>query len=172
PPPSAMAPSPAAPGAAEAAAPATASGLGGGVGAPEGAVVMFGDLSPFGPGGFVPPPPPVPPGNPTPSPPTPRPPFPPGQPLAARPAPTIRSFKFADNQTPMPVNRVFFTFNYFDNVGQSVNQRAREPLGGLQAYRYVFGFEKTFWDQNASVGIVLPLNNLSANRTAIPGLGG
>jgi hypothetical protein len=127
---------------------------------------MFGDLSPFGPGAFRPPPAVVPPANPR------APIRPTNQRLSANPAPTIRNFKFADNQTPFPVDRVFFTFNYFDNVSQSVNERARAPVSGLQAFRYLLGFEKMFLDGNASFGIVQPLNSLTANQSLVPGVGG
>ena len=35
--------------------------------------------------------------------------------------PNVRQFKFADNQTAMPVNRLTFSFNSFDYVNQAVD---------------------------------------------------
>ena len=41
----------------------------------------------------------------------------------------------------------------------------------MEAYRYLFGLEKTFWEGNASLGVRLPLNSLNV-KSAVPGLGG
>src|SRR5205807_1115909 len=134
--------------AANAGAPSTAlsSGLGGGLGAPQGALNMFGDLSPFSrpalsarqSTGFEPPLPPEPPAS-----------KPVGMNRSTIFNPTIRSFKIADNQTAMPVDRVSFSFNFFDYVNQSVNQRLGVPIDRIQAYRYIFGLEKLFLDGRA-----------------------
>src|SRR5262249_19862099 len=116
------------------------------------------------PGGvIVPPPPPVPPPN--------R--FGGGVPDRFKSAafvPSARSFKIADNQTPMPVDRITYSFNFFDYVNQSVNQRFNVPLERIQAFRHVLGFEKTFFNQNASFGMRLPINTVNAN-SSIPNLG-
>jgi hypothetical protein len=72
--------------------------------------------------------------------------------------PWVRGYKMADNQSPRPQDRVFFAFNYFDNVLQT-------PTSGLrnvQVYREFFGIEKTFFDGRASVGLRMPLNTISA----------
>ncbi len=44
-------------------------------------------------------------------------------------------------------------------------------FSSMQVYRYILGIEKTFWDGNASIGIRMPINNMSATST-IRGLGG
>jgi hypothetical protein len=151
---------------AENAGPSSIAGLGGGIGAPQGALNMFGDKSPIGSalfsrqnGGFRPPVPPEPPPNPA-----------TGLAKSTMFNPVIRSFKIADNQTPMPVDRFSFSFNFFDYVNQSVNQRLGVPINRIQAFRYVFGFEKVVLDGNASVGVRLPLNNVVGNSN-VPGLG-
>jgi hypothetical protein len=77
--------------------------------------------------------------------------------------PSIRSFKFADNQTPMPVDRISYGFNYFNNVNAAVNRRFHSPISGIQAYANIFGFEKTVLDGNASFGMRVPLDTLTAN---------
>jgi hypothetical protein len=66
---------------------------------------------------------------------------------------------------------VFFDFNYYDNVGAAVNRRLGIDLHGVDIYREMFGLEKTFLDNAASIGLRLPLNTLSASSTTA-GLGG
>jgi hypothetical protein len=101
-------------------------------------------------------PPPTPPGVPPP-PPSPR--------LASALVPSVRGFKIAENQSPQPQDRVFFTFNYFNDLNEALNRRFEAPVGGMTAFRYVFGVEKTFDDGWGSVGARLPLDQLSANST-------
>jgi hypothetical protein len=81
--------------------------------------------------------------------------------------PYARGYKMADNQSPRPQDRVFVAFNFFDDLGQP-------PASGLhrvKIYREFFGGEKTFFDGNASIGLRLPLNTISAQGVT-PGLGG
>ncbi|WP_244884912.1 hypothetical protein [Singulisphaera acidiphila] len=152
-----------APPAADTSTPSASSGLGGGLGEPQGALNMFGDVAPVSrlailqatQPGFVPPPPPEPPNRPT------R--FPSERMKSAAFVPSVRNFKIADNQTPMPVDRITYSFNFFDDVNGAINKRFNVPLSQIQAYRHVFGFEKTFFDKNASFGMRLPLNTLTAN---------
>lgn len=157
-------------GAGGATTPSAATGLGGGLGGPSGALVMIGDQGPMF--GVVRPPVPPPP------------PFPqPGQPPPPRSfagiaaakgeeiLPWVRGFKIADNMSPRPQDRVFFTFNYFQNLNYAVNGRIQAPVADLAVYRYIMGFEKTFWDGNASIGLRDSINTLSA-KSPVPGLGG
>ena len=104
-------------------------------------------------------PPPFPPGAP---------PAPPGARLASAIVPSVRGFKIAENQSPQPQDRVFFTFDYFSDLNGALNRRFESPVNGLTAYRYIFGFEKTFDEGFGSVGFRLPLDSLSAN-SAISG---
>src|SRR5262249_19907476 len=48
-------------------------------------------------------------------------------------APTVRSFKIADDEAPAPQDRVYFGFNYWDNVNKSVNQRFGGDFNYMQA---------------------------------------
>jgi len=57
----------------------------------------------------------------------------------------LRTFKIADNESPWPRNRVFFTSNYFDHVGDST---------GLT--RQMMGFERTFGGGRSSLGMRIP----------------
>ncbi len=93
------------------------------------------------------------------------PPRPPGARLASAVVPSVRGFKIAENQSPQPQDRVFFTFDYFSNLNGALNRRFDSPVDNLTAYRYVFGFEKTFDGGYGSFGARLPLDSLSADST-------
>jgi hypothetical protein len=69
------------------------------------------------------------------------------------PALTRGSFQIADNEHPRPTDRVFLNYNYFNNVA-ALPQGSGVP--GFDVHRETFGFEKTFLDGNASVGMRLP----------------
>jgi hypothetical protein len=73
------------------------------------------------------------------------------------------SFAISENESPRPYDRVFSTFNYFNNVDHSL-LAAGSPSANL--YRELFGFEKTFLDGDASVGLRLPYLQMAGN----PGL--
>jgi hypothetical protein len=102
------------------------------------------------------------------SPPVPPSPF--GRPLSIA-VPWARGFKIADNMSPRPMDRVFFTFNYFDDLNKGINNVLAPGVASMQAYRYLFGYEKTFLDGIASLGVRLPLDVLSVNSHT-PGFGG
>ncbi len=77
----------------------------------------------------------------------------------------------SDDQSPQPRDRVFVDFNYYDNVGAAISRRLGIDLRDVAIYRETFGFEKTFLDNSASIGLRLPLNSLSATSDT-PGQGG
>lgn len=82
------------------------------------------------------------------------------------------SFKIAENERPIPEDRVFFTYNYFQDVPGAMQTpslpiatTANGPPGlalglvppyGTYVQREVFGFEKTFLDGMASFGMRAP----------------
>ena len=97
------------------------------------------------------------------------PPFPPGRPRrhpvlgqASAVVPSVRGFKIAENQSPQPQDRVFFTFDYFTDLNGALNRRFEAPFGNLLAYRYIFGFEKTFDGGRGSFVHVFP--SISSRR--------
>ena len=74
----------------------------------------------------------------------------------------MRGLKISENQSPRPQDRVFFTFDYFSNVNGPLNQRLGAPVRDIRVYRYIFGWEQTFDDGNASIGVRLPLDQLTS----------
>ncbi|MBL8795669.1 MAG: hypothetical protein JNM56_17320 [Planctomycetia bacterium] len=70
-------------------------------------------------------------------------------PLAAR-----GGFKISDNESPRPTNRVFFTYNYYNDVNGRING---PDIGNIDVHREVFGFERTFLDGDGSFGMRVPL---------------
>jgi hypothetical protein len=85
--------------------------------------------------------------------------------------PSIRSFKVSEDEAPLPQDRVYFGFNYWDNLNAAVNRAFGSDLTNMNAYRETFGVEKTFLKGDASIGLRLPLNTLSAD-SGVPGLAG
>jgi hypothetical protein len=90
---------------------------------------------------------------------------------AASLIPSVRGIKIAENQSPQPQDRLYFSFSYFDDVNKSINRQFGVPFENFRIYREIFGFEKTFLDKRASLGLRLPLNTLSS-ESSIRGLGG
>ncbi len=76
-------------------------------------------------------------------------------------APSERGIKVADNQSPMPQDRLYFDFNYFNNINKAANERLGIDVHDVQAYSYTFGVEKTFLNGDASIGLRVPINSLS-----------
>jgi hypothetical protein len=62
-------------------------------------------------------------------------------------------FKIAENESPRPQDRVFAYYNYFNNFDGSLTPGP----GRNDAHREVAGFEKTFLDGDASIGMRAPV---------------
>jgi hypothetical protein len=77
--------------------------------------------------------------------------------------PSVRSFKISENQSPRPQDRIFFDFNYYNNLNATIDRRDQVPIAAIKAYRYIWGFEKTFNDGKGSIGMRLPLNTVTAD---------
>lgn len=85
--------------------------------------------------------------------------------------PHARSLKMAENQSPVPQDRVFFNFSFYNDLNAVTNRLLGAPAGGLQVYRYIGGFEKTFAAGMGSFGMSESINTLSA-RSPYPQLAG
>jgi hypothetical protein len=81
----------------------------------------------------------------------------------AAPPSFVKGFKIADNQSVLPVDRIYYDFNFFDNVNQPVNQRLQNGIQRVQIYRQLLGGEKTFLDGQASIGVRVPINTITAD---------
>lgn len=126
----------------------TSSGIGGGKPA------VIGDQSPFFPQPFPPP------GGFNPA----------GKTGIANNLVRLAGFKVSENQSPRPQDRVFFNFNYFNNVNGSLDRRLGTPFYHVEVFHYLFGLEKTIFSPDTSVGIRLPLNTIQF-RSTTPGIG-
>src|SRR4029077_3947878 len=73
--------------------------------------------------------------------------------------------------SPRPQDRFFYSFNYFNNLNGSINSRIGADVSHIKIYRELIGVEKTFLDGNASIGLRMPINTLTAD-SPLKGLGG
>ena len=73
------------------------------------------------------------------------------------------AFKVAENQSPRPIDRVFGSFNYYDSVNRSYDARVNAQVGNVEAYRQLYGFEKTFLGGQASLGMRQTINSINVD---------
>jgi hypothetical protein len=71
------------------------------------------------------------------------------------------NFKIAEGESPRPVDRVFFKYNYYNNVDKSRWADPTEPIHNVHLNMYTFGMEQTFFNGNASVGVRVPFYTLN-----------
>ncbi len=64
-----------------------------------------------------------------------------------------RRQKLTEHASPIPTNRVFFSYNYFNNPLVDVNNNV------IDVNRYLFGVERMFLNRNASIEFRAPLLN-------------
>jgi len=62
-----------------------------------------------------------------------------------------------DNDSPRPTDRVYFNYGYYDGINAQLNP----GVGNITQNRPMIGFEKTFLDRNASIGMRLPFIQLN-----------
>jgi hypothetical protein len=62
-----------------------------------------------------------------------------------------------DNDSPRPTDRFYFNYNYYDGINAQLNP----GVGNITQNQQILGFEKTFLDRNASVGMRLPFIQLN-----------
>jgi hypothetical protein len=86
----------------------------------------------------------------------------PGGTIAAAPGANIGRQKLSENTSPIPRDRVFINYNYFNNT----------PLapGGVNVNRVTPGFEKTFFDGRMSFEMRAPFATTLDNTVDINGL--
>jgi hypothetical protein len=78
------------------------------------------------------------------------------------PLPFRSAFKITENESPRPTDRVFFNYNYYNNV-----DRIFQGIPGTNAnlHRETIGFEKTFLNGDASFGMRLPFLQLDGSSS-------
>jgi hypothetical protein len=79
------------------------------------------------------------------------------------PVPYRGTFKITENESPRPTDRVFFNYNFFDNVTRSFSGLP-PGSGSADLNRETIGFEKTFAGGNASIGMRLPFLQQTRNE--------
>lgn len=82
--------------------------------------------------------------------------------LVPGPGGMVGRVKIAENTSPIPQDRVFFSYSYFDNVP------LRNP--GVGVNRYTPGFEKTFFNGLTSIDVRTPFASTVSNDVFANGL--
>jgi hypothetical protein len=85
--------------------------------------------------------------------------------------PSNRYFKIADDDSPRPQTRSYFSFNYFYNLDGAVNTLAGGGIQHTRIHREIWGWEWADDKGDASIGLRLPLDTYNAANT-VPGLDG
>ncbi len=81
-----------------------------------------------------------------------------GSPVSIANSTGVGIMKLAENTSPLPRDRVFFSYNHFSNLNLGP--------GGISVDRYTPGFEKTFFNRNMSVEVRVPMaTTLGSNTT-------
>src|SRR5262245_32185928 len=78
--------------------------------------------------------------------------------LAQVPAFVRGGFRIPDCEGARPTDRVYFIYNHYDRVDVS------QPALNFDINRETIGFEKTFFNDNASIGLRYPFIQLSGNH--------
>jgi hypothetical protein len=87
----------------------------------------------------------------------------PGPRSAALFYPTVRNFKISENMSPRPQDRLFYNFHYYNDLNGPINTFDRTPINNFQAFRHLFGLEKTFNAGKGSLGLRFPIDTLTAD---------
>jgi len=68
---------------------------------------------------------------------------------------TRGGFRIGENESPQPQDRVFFDYNYYGSARTGIDALGNVANGNIN--REMFGFEKTFLDGDASIGLRAPV---------------
>lgn len=82
------------------------------------------------------------------------------------PMPYRAAFKVTENENPRPMNRVFFNYNFYDNIAQNVGGVGFTGGIGADLHRETIGLEKLIGDR-ASIGLRLPFQQVVSNTSAL-----
>jgi hypothetical protein len=70
--------------------------------------------------------------------------------------------KIAEGESPQPLDRVFYRFNWYNNVAPAQWTSPTATIHNVNLYRNVIGLEKTVLGGNYSLGLRIPFNTLEA----------
>ncbi len=71
-------------------------------------------------------------------------------------------FKVAEGESPRPMDRVFFRYNYYNDISPSQWKDPTQPVHNVNLDLYTFGMEKTFFDGLMSLGVRIPFYTINA----------
>src|SRR5262249_50312701 len=81
---------------------------------------------------------------------------------------TRAAFQVTENESPRPITRAYVSYYYYDQVGRSFGG---PDVPRIMVHQQVFGYEQAFFDNQYSVSIRLPYNQLVSpgffNNTAL-----
>jgi hypothetical protein len=77
------------------------------------------------------------------------------------PLPLRTAFKITENESAKPVDRVFFSYNFYNNVDRLLGVQG---TGQSDFHREMIGFEKTFLGGDVSFGMRLPFRQLTGDE--------
>jgi hypothetical protein len=72
------------------------------------------------------------------------------------------NFKIAEGESPRPMDRVFFKYNWYNNINKDRWSDPTQPVHNVNLNLYTFGMEKTLFDGVASVGVRIPFDTIDA----------
>lgn len=72
------------------------------------------------------------------------------------------NFKIAEGESPRPMDRLFFKYNYYNNINKWRWADPTEPIHNVKLDLYTFGAEKTFFDGVMSLGVRMPFYTMDA----------
>jgi hypothetical protein len=71
--------------------------------------------------------------------------------------------KIAENESPRPIDRVFYTFNFFNNIDKDLYRDPTQLVHNVDVFRHMVGFEKTLFDGTMSLGLRVPFYSAVAD---------
>ncbi len=77
------------------------------------------------------------------------------------PVPLDAAYKIAEGESPRPQDRVYTSFNFYDNVDQPIRVFG---VGQADLYRETIGLEKTFDQGESSFGVRMPFVQLTGDN--------
>jgi hypothetical protein len=78
-----------------------------------------------------------------------------------------RRLRIAEDNTPRPVDRIFFSYDYYASIAIEGGVSSGETSGGINLQRDPIGFEKTFLGGDVSFGMRVPFQVLEGAEPSV-----